>query len=114
MRMNKEQLEIAKKIAEIEGITLFEKGEHLLTPDRNGYMSHNRITCDWYNPFDWSVCGKLLEKYWITVNISGSYYCTQSAFKGIGTCEDDSLGYSNHLPTAILQCVIAINEGSSK
>ena len=108
--MTEQELGIAKKIAEIEGVEIQcdrDDSGNLTSvyepADDNGW-------CNVYNPFCWSMLGQLLVKYKVTVNLVGSYYCTQIAHNGIGTCEDNSLGYSPSLPSAILECIIKSQE----
>ena len=97
--MSKQELAIAKKIAEIEGV----KSPTFRMPFDEYIGRH-------YNPFDWSILGPLMIKYKVTVNLVGSYYCAQVAYNGVGTCENNSLGYSPSLPCAILECIIKSQE----
>jgi len=108
--MNKQELEIAKKIAEIEGHWFTVSRDNIPYILTDFIESPNHPLPTYYNPFDWSILGPLMIKYKVTVNLVGSYYCAQVAYNGVGTCENNSLGYSPSLPCAILECIIKSQE----
>lgn len=104
--MNKEELEIAKKIAEIEGVELVEHKGGFLYKNRNGYMFVNGVTMEWYNPFDWSVLGPLSVKYEVSIQHTLSYvFITQG-------WHDVEVHFENkdEIPHAILKCIIKAKE----
>ena len=102
--MNTKQLDIAKKIANITGVSIYEKGEHLLTPDDQGYMFHEGQTCDWYNPFEWGVLGELMDKYKVSIQQAQEYVFITQGWTDVEVSFGEDSGDS--LKEAVLKCII--------
>jgi hypothetical protein len=105
--MNKQQLEIAKKIAEIEGVSVIDWKEEwsintLYESDKWG----NGI-CE-YNPFDWSILGPLMVKY--GVEIIKPF--VDDEMRRIFIARDIGITAKNNeeITQAILECVIKSQE----
>ena len=109
--MNKQELEIAKKIAEIEGIELTkqistapetgEEAEWYSVSDASSLAEHEEL----YNPFSWSILGPLMVKY----DVEPSYHNTKlidiriCGGAGISAVTCKTKG---EIPSAILECII--------
>jgi len=95
--MSKQELAIAKKIAEIEGV----KSPTFRMPFDEYIGRH-------YNPFDWSILGPLMVKHEIEVDyVDSSAYIrsNESAYKcwALFSCKEE-------VPRAILECIIKSQE----
>lgn len=100
--MKPEEIEIAKKIAEIEGVEL-KVFKHSLYGERWLYQPKGKIRQE-YNPFDWAILGPLMLKYGVLINYcSGSVYMSNPFeyrfFVVKFSCKDE-------IPLAILKCII--------
>lgn len=115
--MNKEELEAAKKIAEIEGYRAkIKKFKSSAYPC--GYHSHvylyDRPNGDgfWnneYTPFDWEILGNLTFKYEVETSIVGGRYVriwTHGCNSVKVEFEDNEQSYK----LAILKCIIKSQE----
>jgi hypothetical protein len=100
-------LEIAKRIAEIEGIEVFKEGNHLLTPDDQGYFVRNNKTCGYYNPFRWATLGPLMLKHNITPSMRNLIVSTRSS---TGRISIFRVKTKEEIPRAILECIIKSKE----
>ena len=61
-------LEIAKAIAELEGLSVTEHKGGILYPNNQGYMCVNGVTMEWYNPItDLALNCMLRDKYQVEV-----------------------------------------------
>jgi hypothetical protein len=105
--MNKEQLKIAKRIAEIEGIELTKHMGGVLYKNNQGCMLVNGMAMDWYNPFDWSVFGPLMVKYEVEIA-----YWLNAASVELNNGDTFTINFKDksEIPTAILKCIIKSKE----
>ena len=107
--MNKVELEIAEKIAKIEGewFTVSRDGVPHVLLEFAESPKHPLPTH--YNPFNWSVLGPLMVKYEVAIDYinesvdifeetTGNYLCWE-------LFEDES-----EIPAAILKCIIKSKE----
>jgi len=102
--MNKQELAIAKKIAEIEGIELREHS-HSLYGFKSVYKPEGGIWQE-YNPFDWSILGPLMVRHKVGISYDNQFVFIDSSF-------DYSASYyksDEDLPRAILECIIKSQE----
>lgn len=95
--MNKEQLEIAKRIAEIDGVTVHEKLNSI-------YYYLKPFSVAEYNPFNWSILGPLMVKYEVELSHFNEYVY-------IADDNGDDLFWEffknkQDIPRAILECII--------
>lgn len=98
--MNKEELEIAKHIAEIEGINVIQHDTWL---EEVGIKSG---ICD-YNPFDWAILGPLSLKYEVeTVYWLGAVSIEHKT----GDNYSIDFNHKSAIPKAILECIIKSKE----
>jgi len=107
--MNEQELEIAKKIAEIEGVQV---NKEFTTNCKTGktvqclsYLPINtNFIEEMYNPFNWSILGSLMVKYKVEILYAEEYV---AILDGYG--EDLFWEYfedENDIPRAILKCII--------
>ena len=110
--MNKQELAITKKIAEIEGREWrTDKEAGVITVSTMNRWNEGGIKCcSWYeyNPFDWSILGPLMKKYEVSVQHAIEYVFITQGWKDIEVSFDgeEPLG----LERAILECIIKRQE----
>lgn len=107
--MNKEELEIAKKIAEIEGLDLvdvvFGCGTKKAFTFLDGRMDKM------YDPFDWSILGPLMVKH--KVHLDHIYKSTSTwsgTMESCGRVASIDFKSEQQIPRAILECIIKSKE----
>ena len=89
-------LELCKKIAEIEGVPI----DCIDCIDGEWLGIHGKYDIEEYNPFEWSLLGPLMVKYKVVVSYSFGYV---SADYGINRY---FYGEVSELPRAILECIV--------
>ena len=100
--MNKQELTIAKKIAEIECLDT-----KICELDGVTFLAHIKPCWTEYNPFDWSVLGLLMLKYVVSIN-------SRDRFVEINTDKIEcwvDFSAKEGIPHAILECIIKSKEG---
>jgi hypothetical protein len=105
--MNKVELEIAKRIAEIEGYDFtFSRGcvpyvlkEYMESPE------HPLPT--YYNPFDWAILGPLMIKYSVGHD---AFFSEIYSISNSGAYTEIKYGSNEEIPRAILECIIKSKE----
>ena len=117
--MNKQELAIAKKIAEIEGVAVI-INEAIAKQQLayNNFMLNHCTSAvssptvqsfeSIYNPFDWSILGPLMLKY--KIGIAHLFHeVLIPSFNGI---EPVTVKFENEsdIPRAILECIIKSQE----
>ena len=85
-------LELCKKIAEIEGVNLHE----IMCGDRNVLLFSENA--EFYNPFDWSLLGPMMIKYEVSVNFQRM--TIENEVHRFDFCD------INDLPRAILEFIV--------
>jgi len=101
--MNKQELEIAKKIAGIDGVEVEQYNDKLMISVNLKYC-FAEYTPKEYNPFSWSILGPLMVKYEIEVDfVDSSVYIrsNEMSYKywALFSCKEE-------IPSAILKCII--------
>ena len=96
--MNKSELEIARKIAEIDGKSVI---------NVQGFLKEtvHDMLID-YNPFDWSILGPLIVEYFVCINTVFNYVFITTGIKRTEVHFD----HKSELPKAILECIIKSQE----
>lgn len=102
--MNKQELEIAKKIAQIE----FNSANYSIEMRSDCVVVRNLLRPEpyIYNPFDWPILGPLMVKYDVGVHTE-SGLCVIEGVTGIYSSE---FGLKEDIPRAILECIIKSQE----
>ena len=105
--MNEDELAIAKRITEIEGLIVTVKickgdDEYWMQARKPGYYNGD------YNPFNWSILGPLMVKHDIEISYFYNYVY-------INDGNDDDLYWEyfknkSDIPRAILECIITSKE----
>jgi hypothetical protein len=116
--MNKSELEIAKKISEIEGVYDTICGaiegqqaryDSFMTNGTNAISTPNVQSFESiYNPFDWSILGSLIKKYEVSIQHTIAYVFITQGWKDIEVSFDEDSGIT--LEHAILECIIKSQE----
>ena len=100
----KEHVQIARRIAEIEGVcdTIDRDGMPYQIVELLGVIAPFE-----YNPFDWSILGPLMLKYDVCLIPS-----VNSGFTNVSIGVNDSIwcGEKEEIPLAILECIIKSKE----
>ena len=115
--MNKQELEIAKKIAGIEGVH-----DKIIEAIKNQQRNHNHFLATTstnsvssptvqsyesiYNPFDWSILGPLMLKY----EVEPCYRYNEVAVWVESTWIKESFTDKSDIPRAMLECIIKSRE----
>lgn len=112
--MNKEQLEIAKKIAEIDGV----KVHTLSYINRLVIETHADVGPDYieYDPLSWSILGPLMVKYHVTPDYSGNamYIIDENTNESsTGILSAAYFKDEDGIPQAILECIIKSKENNN-
>jgi hypothetical protein len=105
--MNKQELAIAKKIAEIEGVDVKFICGRLCEMHMDG---NEHLPCAYYNPFDWSILGPLMVKHKVIPDFNFNSavvvnYDTQLSFEVDAHDENEE-----SMKQAILECIIKSQE----
>jgi hypothetical protein len=105
--MNKQDLEITMKIAEIEGLDFTDECRaDFLTGIKENYIKV--FNCQEYNPFDWSILGPLMVKYKVEIFYDEmTSQITEFGFNFIGNVPFND---ESEIPRAILECIIKSKE----
>jgi len=111
--MTEQELGIAKKIAEIEGFNasiihkmgdpLLDFAVHIESPSD---FREPKVWFKEYNPFCWSILGRLMVKYGVSLLKEGGYY--KVVPEGMAFSIDC---LPKNLEQAILECIIKSQEG---
>jgi hypothetical protein len=112
--MTSEELEIAKKIAEIEGykaaIKKFKSDAYECGYHAHVYLYENPngrgFWCNTYNPFDWSILGPLMFKYEVDVSHYSGWASVASEYTDRTPIAQEYFGDLDGAPMAILKCII--------
>lgn len=108
--MNKEQLAIARKIAEIEGVEYrvdTDAGVKTVSTLKR-WVEGNKKCCTWteYNPFDWSILGPLMLKWEVSIDRPCERVYVTQGWKEL----EINFSGESEIPQAILECIIKSQE----
>ena len=90
-------LELCKKIAEIEGVPI----DCIDCIDGEWLGIHGKYDIEEYNPFDWSWLGPMMIKYEVSVNFQRM--TIENEVHRFDFCDN------NELPRAILEFIVVAN-----
>ncbi len=106
--MNQQDLELAKKIAEIEGVDYdIEASDSGIMFITHYYMGDPM--CSEYNPFDWSILGPLMLKHGVSLIQNGNgdnHMFFMGSDNDIDICVTDK----QEIPRTILECIVKSQE----